>query len=164
MPPLRHILIRVVLVILGVSLAMVVSCIAAYPFITFPAPNLGASPSAADLVSALILFPVTIVLVALQPFVTVAMIWQFGLIGVLASEVFSLRSWIFHVANGAGAAALSARSLSLIVASPDTSPIPLGFVAAGGLSGLVYWLIAGRSAGLRVAEPAAEAPQNPPTP
>lgn len=164
MPPLRHILIRIALLILGASLAMAVSCIAAYPFITFPAPDLAASPSAGDIVSAIILFPITIILVALQPFVTVAMIWQIALIGALASEVFGLRSWIFHVANGAFAAAVSAGSLSLFAAPADASSIPLGFVAAGALSGLVYWVIAGRSAGFRVPKPAAEAPRGPPTP
>lgn len=165
MTPLRHVLIRIVLLIAGVSLAMAVSCIAAYPFMTFPAPDLGSSRSAADIVSALILFPITIVLVALQPFVAVAMIWQIGLIGALASEVFGLRSWIFHVANGAVAAALSVGSLSLFTARPGDSRMPLGFVAAGALSGLVYWVIAGRSAGFRLPKPApAEAPPDPPSP
>ncbi len=162
MTMLRHILLRFVLVSVGVSLAMAVSAMAAYPFITFPSPtppaDISASGYGAELVTAIILFPINIVLVALQPLVTISMIWQIGVIGMLAAEVFAWRSWMFHVANGAIAAALAAGSLSFLAAGGEANQMLIGFIAAGAVSGLVYWGIAGRSAGFRLPRSTAPGP------
>jgi len=68
-------------------------------------------------------------------------------IGVLISETFAIRSWIFHAANG-GLAAWIGWSLTQDLRDEYrflTEPKIL--VAAGLAGGLAYWLVAGWSAG-----------------
>jgi hypothetical protein len=68
-------------------------------------------------------------------------------IGVLISEAFAIRSWIFHAANGAAAAWIG---WSLMNDARSDYPVftdPTKLVAAGLVGGLAYWLIAGWSAG-----------------
>jgi hypothetical protein len=68
-------------------------------------------------------------------------------IGVLVAEVFAVRSWIFHAANG-GLSAWIGWSLS---ATGDGGlrafSEPKILIAAGLAAGLAYWLIAGSTAG-----------------
>lgn len=72
-----------------------------------------------------------------------------AIVAVLISEMFSIRSWMYHAIAGA-VCALAPWSLAPAgVDGPifTTSQI----LAAGVVGGLVHWLVAGRSAGL--AEP-----------
>jgi hypothetical protein len=68
-------------------------------------------------------------------------------IGVLISECFAIRSWLYHAANGALAAwigwSLMADTRTEYAAFAD----PKILVAAGLAGGLAYWLVAGWSAG-----------------
>ena len=77
----------------------------------------------------------------------VGCMWIVAAIGILFSEGFGIRSWIFHAANGA----ISAWIGSQIFAPYSESPIPFDgvtYVLAAGLAGgLSYWLVAGWSAG-----------------
>jgi hypothetical protein len=68
-------------------------------------------------------------------------------VGVLISEAFAIRSWIFHMANG-GLSAWVGRWLLLDV-PPDYHFLlePKITVAAGLAAGGAYWLVAGWSAG-----------------
>lgn len=77
----------------------------------------------------------------------VCVIWLVGLVGVLVSETFAVRSWLFHAANGAVSAFIGARLFPSL--SGETAPLaePLYLLAAGLAGGLVYWLVAGWSAG-----------------
>ena len=77
----------------------------------------------------------------------VCVIWLVGLVGVLFSETFAVRSWLFHAANGAVSAFVGARLFPGI--SGETAPLaaPLYLLAAGLAGGLVYWLVTGWSAG-----------------
>ncbi len=70
-----------------------------------------------------------------------------ALIGVVISEALALRSWMYHAANGAVAAWLGWAMTYDIREEYRflTDPGPL--VAAGLAGGLVYWLIAGWTAG-----------------
>ncbi|HMA75203.1 MAG TPA: hypothetical protein VKP67_27500 [Xanthobacteraceae bacterium] len=79
-------------------------------------------------------------------------IWAFymfvpALIGVLLSETFAIRSWIFHAANGGLSAWLG---WALTQDIRDEYPFlaePIVLVAAGLAAGLVYWIVAGWTAG-----------------
>ncbi len=77
----------------------------------------------------------------------VCVIWLVGLVGVLFSESFAVRSWIFHAGNGAASAFIGSQLFPRV--SGENSPLadPFYLLAAGLAGGLVYWLIAGWSAG-----------------
>ena len=82
-------------------------------------------------------------------------------IGIAISEVLALRSWVFHALNGVvsiwvGRASMGGRPFEL----HDHPPAVL---AAGLAAGLVYWMIAGRGAGLAAEEASRAAPPGVPT-
>lgn len=68
-------------------------------------------------------------------------------IGVLISEVFAVRSWIYHAANGGLSAWIGWSLMHDIRAEYRVFTEPTTLVAAGLAGGLAYWLIAGWSAG-----------------
>jgi hypothetical protein len=79
-----------------------------------------------------------------------AMAFVPGAVLIVVTEIFSIRSPVVHV--GAGgllglAATLTGSSAS--TASPTLDQEGLLMIAAGFVGGFVYWLIAGRSAGLK---------------
>ena len=73
--------------------------------------------------------------------------WLPTSIGVLISEAFAIRSWIFHALNGAVSAWLGWQMFGAF----DNSDIPLNepkyVIAAGIAGGFAYWAVAGRTAG-----------------
>jgi len=70
-----------------------------------------------------------------------------GAVGILISEAFAVRSWIFHALNGAVSAWVGWQMFS----SFDSNSEPLNatqFVFGAGLAGgFAYWAVAGWSAG-----------------
>jgi hypothetical protein len=74
-------------------------------------------------------------------------------IGILISEAFAIRSWIFHVLNGVASAwvgwRLYGRRIVADSAAFEQLPFdqPLVVVAAGIAAGFAYWAVAGFSAG-----------------
>lgn len=96
----------------------------------------------------------------------VSTMWLIASIGILFSECFAVRSWIFHTANGALSAWLAAQ----LFAPYGETPVPFDgdfyIVAAGLAGGLAYWLVAGWSAGFwkRVGTPAPAPTPLPPPP
>ena len=95
--------------------------------------------------------------------VTISVMWLPGAIGILIAEAFAVRSWIFHAGNGAVSAWIGWDRLGYVDASGMAFDEPLVVVAAGLAWGLVYWAIAGSSAGfwkpvLRTPEAAASPP------
>jgi hypothetical protein len=79
-------------------------------------------------------------------------IWAFyvlvpAAIGVLISEAFAIRSWIFHAANGGFAAWLGWALTQDIRDEYRFLTEPGMLVAAGLLAGLAYWLVSGCTAG-----------------
>jgi hypothetical protein len=95
----------------------------------------------------------------------VSVMWLPGAVGILISEAFAIRSWIFHALNGAVSAWIGWQ----MFASFDQTGEPLNatqFVFGAGLAGgFAYWAVAGWSAGFwkpvfRRAAPAAQL--NPP--
>jgi hypothetical protein len=73
--------------------------------------------------------------------------WLPAAIGVLISEAFAVRSWIFHSANGAVSAWIGWSMLGYVDDSGIAINEPLAVIAAGLAGGLCYWVIAGSSAG-----------------
>jgi hypothetical protein len=79
-------------------------------------------------------------------------IWAFHMlvpaaIGVVISEVMALRSWIYHAANGGISAWLGWALTQDIQDEYRFLAEPRILIAAGLLGGLVYWTVAGWSAG-----------------
>jgi len=66
-------------------------------------------------------------------------------IGILISEAFAIRSWIFHVLNGVASAWLGWQLLSSSSHVPFDEPLVV--IAAGIAGGFAYWAVAGFSAG-----------------
>jgi hypothetical protein len=79
--------------------------------------------------------------------ILLTVMWLPAAIGVLLSETFALRSWMFHAGNGA----VSAWIAWNLFGSMDNSALPLNgplaVIAAGLAGGFAYWAIAGWSAG-----------------
>jgi hypothetical protein len=73
--------------------------------------------------------------------------WLPAAIGVLVSEAFAIRSWIFHAANGAVSAWIGWSMLGYVDDTEIPLNEPLAVIAAGLAGGLAYWVIAGSSAG-----------------
>ncbi len=79
-------------------------------------------------------------------------IWAFYMlvpatIGVVISEALALRSWIYHAANGGVSAWLGWALTQDIQEEYRFLTEPGILIAAGLLGGLVYWLVAGWTAG-----------------
>lgn len=74
-------------------------------------------------------------------------------IGIAISEVLAIRSWVFHALNGAVSIWVGRAMLADPGRPFEFHEHPPALLAAGLAAGLVYWVIAGRGAGL--ARPAA---------
>ena len=68
-------------------------------------------------------------------------------IGILISEAFAIRSWIFHVLNGIVSAWLGWQLFGSATGSGVPLDQPLVVIAAGIAGGFAYWAVAGFSAG-----------------
>jgi len=79
-------------------------------------------------------------------------IWAFYMfvpaaIGVLMSETFAIRSWLFHAANGGLSAWLGWTLIKDIRDEHRFLAEPRILMAAGLVAGLTYWVVAGWTAG-----------------
>ena len=68
-------------------------------------------------------------------------------IGILISEAFAIRSWIFHVLNGVASAWLGWQLYGTAAGNNIPFDEPLVVIAAGIAGGFAYWAVAGFSAG-----------------
>lgn len=73
--------------------------------------------------------------------------WLVAAIGILFSEAFAIRSWIFHLANVTLCTGLATRLFPLVTGEAAPMEDLLYILAAGFAGGLAYWIIAGWSAG-----------------
>lgn len=73
--------------------------------------------------------------------------WLLAAIGILFSEAFALRSWVFHLANVTLCTGVATRLFPLVTGEPAPMEDMLYILAAGFGGGLAYWIIAGWSAG-----------------
>jgi hypothetical protein len=76
-----------------------------------------------------------------------SVMWLPGAIGILISEAFAIRSWMFHAANGAVTAWIGWSMFGYVDDSQIALNGPLAVIGAGLAAGFAYWLVAGWSAG-----------------
>jgi len=141
MDSLGRLLLRVLLVPLGYFVAVVIGTLV----IVFGSWKLGvvaADPDARPFALFGFVFAAPVLLVML-----LSMMWLPAAIGVLISETFAIRSWIFHVGNGAVSSWIGWSLFGYIDDRHIPLNEPLPVVAAGLAGGLAYWVIAGWSAG-----------------
>jgi hypothetical protein len=91
--------------------------------------------------------------------------WLPAAVGIVISEAFAIRSWIFHALNGTASAWVGWQ----LFGNFDQSDLPLNepqyVIAAGLAGGFAYWLVAGWSAGFwKPVFPAPLPPAPPPVP
>ena len=138
-------LVRLVLRFILVPLGYFVAVLAGALVIVFGSWKLGvvaADPDARPFALFGFVFAAPVLLVML-----LSMMWLPAAIGVLISETFAIRSWIFHVGNGAVSAWIGWSLFGYIDDSRIPLNEPLPVVAAGLAGGLAFWVIAGWSAG-----------------
>jgi hypothetical protein len=141
MDSLGRLLLRVVLVPLGYFVAVIIGTLV----IVFGSWKLGvaaADPDHQPFAVFGFVFAAPVLLVML-----LSMMWLPAAIGVLISETFAIRSWMFHAGNGAVSAWIGWSLFGYIDDSRIPLNEPLPVVAAGLAGGLAYWAIAGWSAG-----------------
>jgi hypothetical protein len=160
---LVRLLVRFILVPLGYLAAVLAgSCVILFGSWKAGTLMLSGDPDAATagLFGAIIAGPILFVLL-------LGSMWLPGSIGILISEAFAIRSWIFHAINGAISAWVGWEMFSAF----DRSDLPMNepryVIAAGLAGGFAYWAVAGWSAGFWkpvFGRPAPDAPFNPPAP
>jgi hypothetical protein len=141
MDSLGRLLLRAVLVPLGYFVAVIIGTLV----IVFGSWKLGvaaADPDHQPFAVFGFVFAAPVLLVML-----LSMMWLPAAIGVLISETFAIRSWMFHAGNGAVSAWIGWSLFGYIDDSRIPLNEPLPVVAAGLAGGLAYWAIAGWSAG-----------------
>jgi hypothetical protein len=116
--------------------------------------------AAAGLFGAIIAGPVLLV-------VLLGTMWLPASVGILISEAFAIRSWIFHALNGMVSGWVGWQLFGNIDASDVPMNDPQYVLAAGLAGGFAYWAVAGWSAGFWkpvFARPAAPPPPPPVAP
>src|SRR5882724_8074791 len=162
MDSLGRLLLRFVLVPLGYLVAVVVATLV----IVFGSWKLGEAAAHPDTQAFAIfgfVFAAPVLLIML-----LSLMWLPAAIGILISETFAIRSFIFHAGNGAMSAFIGWNLFGYIddTSVPLNEPLPV--IAAGLAGGLAYWAVAGFSAGVwkpifrRPAGPALPAASHPP--
>ena len=166
MDSIGRLLLRFILVPIGYFVAVVMATLV----IVIGSWNLGpvavtSDPDAQAIAVFGFVFAAPILLVML-----LSVMWLPGGIGILLSEAFALRSWMFHAGNGAVAAWLGWKLFGYIDDSRVPLNRPLAVLAAGLAGGFAYWAVAGwnagfwkpvfrRPAGVLPADPASPPPQ-----
>jgi hypothetical protein len=143
MDMLLRLLLRIILVPLGYLAAV----LAGASVILFGAWRLGEVALSADPDTAGAAFFGVLIAGPILFAMLLAVMWLPASIGILLSEAFAIRSWIYHAANGAISAWLGWNLFGFIDASPVPLHQPLHVVAAGLAGGFAYWAVAGWSAG-----------------
>ena len=141
MDSLGRLLLRFVLVPLGYFVAVVVATLV----IVFGSWKLGEAAAHPDTqVFAIFgfVFAAPVLLVML-----LSLMWLPAAIGILISETFAIRSFLFHAGNGAVSALIGWNLFGYIDETGIPLNEPLAVIAAGLAGGLAYWAIAGFSAG-----------------
>ncbi|MGE5780016.1 MAG: hypothetical protein ACM30D_12015 [Hyphomicrobiales bacterium] len=141
MDSLGRLLLRFVLVPLGYLAAVVVATLV----IVFGSWKLGEAAAHPDTqVFAMFgfVFAAPVLLVML-----LSLMWLPSAIGILISETFAIRSFLFHAGNGAVSAWIGWNLFGYVDDTRVALNEPLPVIAAGLAGGLIYWAIAGFSAG-----------------
>lgn len=143
MDNLVRLLLRFVLVPLGYLAAVLAGSVVTL----FGAWRLGTLFAPAPPGEAPIAFIVGIITAVAVLILLMSVMWLVAAVGILFSEAFAIRSWMFHVGNGVVSAWLGAQFFSPTGGLPDSPGDTFYTVAAGLAGGLAYWLVAGSTAG-----------------
>jgi hypothetical protein len=138
-------LVRLVLRFILVPLGYFVAVLAGALVIVFGSWKLGQAAADANAqVTAIFGFvfaaPVLVVML-------LSVMWLPSAIGILISEAFAIRSWLYHAGNGAVSAWIGWSLFGYVDDSRIPLNEPLAVLAAGLAGGLAYWAVAGWSAG-----------------
>jgi hypothetical protein len=142
MDSLGRLLLRFVLVPLGYIVAVLVGTLVILVGSWKIGLAVTANADAPTVVTFGFLFAAPVLLVIL-----LNVMWLPASIGILISEAFAVRSWIFHAGNGAVSAWLGWSLFGYVDDSRIPLNQPLAVIAAGLAGGFAYWAIAGWSAG-----------------
>src|SRR5262245_58652369 len=137
MDSLGRLLLRFVLVPLGYFVAVVVATLV----IVLGSWTLGAAAAHPDTQSFAIfgfVFAAPVLLIML-----LSLMWLPAAIGILISETFAIRSFLFHAGNGAVSAFIGWSLFGYVDARRIPLNEPLPVLAAGLAAGLAYWLFVG---------------------
>ncbi|MGU3496715.1 hypothetical protein ACLBXM_21955 [Xanthobacteraceae bacterium A53D] len=140
---------RLVMVLLGLVCAIAAGTLAAAYAMSFAPPPRVSGAFLADRASVFAALKPPVELLLIGALSQVATLFKLALVGIVAAEWFSIRSWMFHAANGA----LSGFFASLFYQQgwvPGLNVVSSDNMLAAGLVGAtVYWAIAGSRAGFR---------------
>ena len=152
-------ILRFVLVPLGISVAALVDAVVVcFANWTQFAKIVVHDPQAPDnlILAVIIIGPAVAIIMAVA---SVVMLMT-GLLGVLISEAFALRSWIFHAGNGALSSWIGWATSAEFRKPYEFFEDPTIVVGAGIVAGFAYWAVAGWSAGFW--KPVFSPPPSPP--
>lgn len=140
-------LVRLLLRFVLVPLGYFASVIAGACVILIGEWRIGTLFTAADPGDRALGFIVAIVTTVVVLFMLLMLMWLVAAVGILFSEAFAIRSWMFHVANGVVSAWIGAQLFAPTDGATAVAGDPFYVVAAGLAGGLAYWLVAGSTAG-----------------
>lgn len=144
-----HLLTRIMVISLGLALAALAgSVVAAYALAVAPRLNVS-SLWIADAGLALAARNPPFMILVTASLAQVLTIWKVALVGIVASEVFEIRSWMFQAANGAAAGFVASHLHGLGLAEGVAFVSPDNMLTAGLVGGAAYWAVAGWNAGFR---------------
>ena len=142
MEDLARLLLRLVLVPLGYFAGVLAGTLV----ILFGAWKIGQADALASDARAIAIygyvFAAPVLLVVL-----LSVMWLPSAIGIVLSEAFALRSWMFHAGSGVASAWLAWHLFGYMDDSHIPLTGPLSVTAAGIAGGLAYWAVAGWNAG-----------------
>jgi hypothetical protein len=142
MEDLARLLLRLVLVPLGYFAGVLAGTLV----ILFGAWKIGQADALASDARAIAIygyvFAAPVLLVVL-----LSVMWLPSAIGIVLSEAFALRSWMFHAGSGVASAWLAWHLFGYMDDSHIPRTGPLSVTAAGIAGGLAYWAVAGWNAG-----------------
>lgn len=140
-------LVRLLLRFVLVPLGYFASVIAGACVILIGEWRIGSLFTAADPGDRALGFVVAIVTTVVVLFMLLMLMWLVAAVGILFSEAFAIRSWMFHAANGVVSAWIGAQLFAPTDGATAVAGDPFYVVAAGLAGGLAYWLVAGSTAG-----------------
>jgi hypothetical protein len=158
MDSVLRLLLRLILVPLGYLVAVTVgACVLVLGSWQTGSMMLSQNPdtATAGFFGALIAGPIMFVVLA-------STMWMPGSVGILISEAFAIRSWIFHALNGALSGWIGWQMFAAIDQA-GTAMNETTFIFGAGLAGgFAYWAVAGWNAGFW--KPVFRRPTSPPPP
>jgi hypothetical protein len=143
---LGRLMMRLLLVPLGGALAILVALLVAVVahWNRFAAIAAERAATSDDVAAAIVIAGPWVALVIMVS--TTAMMLPAAL-GALLAEAFAIRTWVYHVANGAISVWIGLNTLVEMRKPYDFYEDPLIAIGAGIAAGFAYWAVAGWSAG-----------------